>query len=426
MISEKVFFGLRKLIGISFFLWISVSCDTQNSVDPPYVDYFVKYFGGDGDQTAVDFLVNEDNSIIILGNSTLDAISGNKIFLVKTDQYGNLQWQKMIGNSTDVAKDIAFTLDGRYIILSDHRVSDDNVDIKIARLSADGAPIDSVQYGTNEIELASSITALSDGGFIVTVSTGFDAGVINPGETDESDIFHFRCNSDLRFDNVRWIEEFGSGPVDRGTHVSQFSADKFYVFGSTDQIHEGNPNGNENLLYYQIDNDGVNGRPNYLGDFDNDTEANYVLDVPSALGGGYLVAGTERTPGGGISIHVTKLRSPLLFDNVNDEQFDREISIDARKLTLRSAAAALNAGKGYLLLANEQRETGSNIWITKIDQSGNQIWSASYGSEEEDDLGAAIVELQNGKILVVGSVRLINNQYKIVLMKLNSTGQLMK
>ena len=78
------------------------------------------------------------------------------------------------------------------------------------------------------------------------------------------------------------------------------------------------------------------------------------------------------------------------------------------------------------MLANETRETGHNIWLTKIDQNGNQIWSASYGSEEEDDLGAAVQELDNGKIVIAGSVRLINNQYKMVLMKVNSEGHLMK
>jgi hypothetical protein len=417
----------RCFVIAAFLIFTCFSCETGSSVDPPYVDYFVKYFGGDGDQMAVDFLVNSDNSIIILGNSKLDATSGNKIYLIKTDGEGNRLWEKTIGNTTDVARDVEFTKDGNMAILSNYKVSDDNSDFKIVRITVDGVLIDSVSFGTPKIETAESITPLIDGGFIVTGSTSFATGVIDPDQPDESDIFHFRCNSALQFDSIFWKSQFGSGPKDIGTKVMQYAQDIFYVFGSTDQTHSGNPNGNESLFYYPIDNGGVNGQPNYLGNPDYDTQSQFILGVPAALGEGYLVAGTEYpSVSGTVKMHVAKLRTPLRFDSTNDELFDHDVPVDARNLTLQSAATALNGGKGYLLLANEQRETGNNIWITKIDQNGDHVWSASYGSEEEDDVGAAITELQNGKILVVGSVRLINNQYKIVLMKLNSTGQLMK
>jgi hypothetical protein len=416
------------LVCMALVAGILLSCDTKNNVDPPGKDYFVKYYGGDGDQTAVDLLVEQDGSIVLLGNSQSGKSGENKIYLVMTDAQGNLLWEKKLGTTKDEAKDIEKTLDGNYIILSDYVISETNVDFKLIKITPEGVVLDSAVSGSSSVEIAHSITAINDGGFIVSGSTSLDTTrIFDPNNTDDqSDIFHFRCNADLVFENILWKGRFGPGTFDVGTKVIQQSPGLFYVFGSTNLVHEGNPSGNLNLIYYSIDGGGVNGTPNYLGDFDNDTEASFVMQVPAELGGGYFVIGTESATNGTVSLHAVKLRSPLAFNSTNDEQFDREIAISNKTLSAVSAAAVIHSGQGYLLLANETRETGHNIWLTKIDQNGNQLWSASYGSEEEDDLGAAVHELDNGKIVIAGSVRLINNQYKMVLMKVNSEGHLMK
>jgi hypothetical protein len=408
------------------FTMLLFSCDTENSLEPPFRSYFVKYYGGDGDQTAIDLLVNDDGTILLLGNWSLDLNADNRIYLIKTDPEGNILWEKKLGTSSDRAKDIERTNDNNFIILADHSTTDINIDIKLIRIDGEGTVVDSVVYGSPGNENSKTVTPLDDGGYIVTGSTEYDtARILDPSRPeDQSDIFHFRCNSNLVFDSFFWKGQYGPGTFDIGTRVIQYSPDLFYVFGSTNLVHPDNPNGNLNLVYYSINSGGTNSSPNYLGDFDNDTQSSYAMQVPVQLGGGYLVVGTESTPSGSVNLHVVKLRSPLLFDPANDEQFDYEIAVEARNLTSLSATAVVMGTRGYVLLANEARETGNNIWLTKIDQNGNQLWSASYGSEEDDDQGAAVVELKDGRLLVIGSVRLINNQYKIVLMKLNQTGQL--
>jgi hypothetical protein len=406
---------------------VTYSCDTRRNLEPSYKNFFVKYFGGDGDQTAVDFVLNEqDNSVIILGNSAVDQFSGNKLYLIKVDEDGNRIWEKQFGNSNDIGKDIEITTDGNLVVLANHHLSDEDTEFKLIRVSAlDGEKYDSVTFGSPKVDIAQSVTPLDDGGFIVTGWTSYDAtGVIDPNNPDESDIFHFRCNSSLVFDTIFWKGQFGAGTVDQGSKVFEYEPGVYYVFGHTDQIHAGNPTGKTNLFYYSLDNGGVNSSSDFLGDFDNDTESRYVMEVGSTLGGGYLIASTEHLPTGGITIHATKLRTPLTFNSDNDEQFDRQIAIGSKNLEMQSAAEIVTGHQGYVLLADEDRDTGDNIWITKIDLNGNEIWSVSYGSEEDDDSGAAILELPNGKIMVLGSVRLINNQYKIVLMKLNSLGLL--
>src|SRR3954471_19163703 len=95
---------------------VFISCDTNKSIDPPFDKYFVKYYGEDGAQSAVDLIVNADGTFLILGKSD----TGTPIILIKADGRGNLLWQKKLGESTDVPQDLELTGDGKAVILSNH------------------------------------------------------------------------------------------------------------------------------------------------------------------------------------------------------------------------------------------------------------------------------------------------------------------
>lgn len=416
------YFWLMPVLAISFW-----ACDTSSTIDPADKSYFVKYYGGNGNQSGVDMVEAGNGTYLLLGNWQVDRTE-NRIYLVNVDDRGRIIWEKKLGTSSEQAKDIEPTGDGNFVILSDNS-SGSNTDIKLIRINAAGNKIDSVVYGSPGNENATSVTMLLDGGFIVTGATEYDTTfLLNPSNPDDlSDIFHYRCNSTLQFDNFNWYEQYGPGTFDGGTKVIQRSSGQFYVFGFSNQAHTGNTSSNVNLIYYGIGGGGIIQGLNFLGDFDNDTESSYVMEVPSELGGGFFIASTETTDAGSVNLHVSRLRDPLLFDSNDDEVFDQSIPVETRRLTAVSACPSLTGTLGYLLIANEiQDDATNNIWLTKIDQSnGNIIWSTTFGTDEEDDRGAAITQLPDGRILVLGTVGLINNQSKMMLMKVNSTGQLM-
>jgi hypothetical protein len=424
MTGRKIFRLLTLLQILSGLLF---SCDSDRSIDPTDKNYFVKYYGGNGNQSGVDMIENGEGTFLLLGNWQIDRTE-NRIYLVNVDARGRIVWEKKLGTTSERAKDIERTNDGNFVILSDNATASDT-DVKLIIINPQGEKIDSVVYGSPGNENAHSVSSLIDGGFIIAGATEYDSSmVVNPSNPEDiSDIFHYRCNADLVFDKFNWYEQYGPGTFDGGTKVIQRSPDQFYVFGFSNQTHERNPSGRVNLLYYAIGSGGIIQGLNFLGDVDNDTESAFAMEVPVELGGGFFIAGTETTSAGSINLHVSKLRDPLIFNSTNDELFDRSIPIESRKLSSLAAAPSLTGTQGYLLLANELQDDGSNnIWLTKIDQgSGSIVWSATFGSDEEDDLGAAVMQLPDGKILLLGTIGLINNQSKMVLMKLNSTGQLM-
>ncbi len=407
------------------------SCDTSSNVDSPYSKYFLRYYGGDGYQIAADMIPAGDGGYFLLGTSSstdnLSAQSDSRIYLVKIDQFGTLTAEYYLGNPGDIARDIEVTADNNFIILADHQSSPTNRDIKLIKITVNGEKLDSVVYGSLGDENGKSVTVLSNGGMIVTGATEYDTTIIlNPGNPDDlSDIFHYRCDANLDFDDSNWYEQDGPGTIDFGVKSFEGSGE-YYVFGSSNQLHQGNTDGKINLYYSSLDAGGITKNYNFLGDFQLDTESAFVSKMPSELGGGYLVVGSKLYPTGASSLHGVRLRSALTF-LPSDEIWDRELPIEARNLTGVSGAAAIYGAQGYLILGTETAQDGTrNIWLTKIDLNGNVLWSRVFGSPEEDDFGAAVTETNDGRILLLGTVNLINGQSKVTLFKLNALGQLME
>lgn len=408
---------------ISATTWFAFACDTGSNIKLPDESYFMKLYGADGDQYGVDLALLDDGTFLLLGNTTLG--NSKRIYLVNVDSRGNVIWERNIGGTTDVAIDIEPTFDGNFVILSTVVTSLANIDIKLIRIQPDGTKIDSVIYGSPENDNAQSVTPLTDGGFIVAGGTLHDEAPYNPQDPDAfSNAFHFRCDAALVFD-TNWDEFSGNtGRYDAATKVFEVGG-LFYVFGYSDVEHNALPPGNINLQYYALGAlAGTSAGPNYLGDFNDNTRLKFVTAVPPEMGGGYAIIGTRSSGTGSITIQATKLRNDLQFDP-SDEQFDTSVPIDGKTLDAVAIAPVKITSRGYLLLANETSAIGTtNIFIVKVDQSANPQWSVSLGSDPENDRCAAALELSDGRIFVLGTIELGNNQSKMALYKLNSSGRL--
>jgi hypothetical protein len=404
-----------------------IGCDNSGNVDDPDKTAFVKYYGMDGDQSAVDMLMLADGSVLLLGNTR--TATTKRIYLVKVDQLGNLIWEKKLGGTADVSVDIEPITEDRFAILS--RVEDvvSDHDFKLIVVNDRGDKIDSVVNGyVGKNDNPHAVTPLGDGGFIITGATQYDPTGFNPTDPEMyANIFHFRCDERLDFNYPVWEKLYGSPQTfDESVKVFEEGSNGFYVFGYSNQPHSQNLSGKNNLLYYSIATNGnAADQPGYTGDFQENTRLDYVTRAPIEFGGGFFQVGTRTNGNGTISLQISKLRPNLTFTS-EDEQLNEEISILSRPMQAVSATGSVtSAPQGYLLLADETRSLGTkNIALTKIDQQGRVIWSVSLGSEEENDEAAAVTELADGRILVLGTVGVGDNQSKMALFKLNSTGRL--
>ncbi|HRG10630.1 MAG TPA: hypothetical protein PLJ08_18790 [Cyclobacteriaceae bacterium] len=74
---------MRRLVFIVIFGLI-LSCDTERNIPLLAEDTFLKFYGVEGEQTGVDFVLTSDNAIAMVGNSTQPG-GMQMIYVVKVD-----------------------------------------------------------------------------------------------------------------------------------------------------------------------------------------------------------------------------------------------------------------------------------------------------------------------------------------------------
>lgn len=420
---------------LSFALY---ACDTESNTEDPDLSYFVKYYGGDGNQKAVDMMLLDDGSFLLMGNWTQSSVDTD-LYLVRVDSRGDILWESRIGEDVSTntiwdAKDIERTNDGNFIIVTDFQ-KDAGLqrDLKLLKISSEGTLLDSVSFGTPANDFSRTVTLLDDGGFVVSGTTEFTStyGLANVSDPDLGDFFNYRFDQGL---NQLSLNEWSpitpgfGGRQDVAVKVVQRGPGEFQVFGfSNIDLLGTNPNRRLGVFYFKRDGSGTESNPYFPGNFPEEIQVNYVHPLEGAIGAGVLVVGTSRDNFGQSKVFLSRLRPSLTYERFEfDFLFYQNIAL-SRDIRGVSAATSQQGEVGYLILANEVRSTGAtNFWLSKVSQTGTPVWSTTFGSEATDDTGAAVIELPDGRIAILGTVELEDNQLKMALIKLNREGKLLK
>jgi hypothetical protein len=421
------------------------ACDTAGDFDDPDVDYFVKYYGTSlGNQSGVDMVSNSDGTFTIVG--TAESGGTSRTYFLKVDALGNTLLDKYLSGPTDVVKDIEPLNDGGYLILSQFtEEGTENTDIKILRVDGDGNKADSVVHGT-VTDIGQGMVSFNDhprkmeilksGKIIVSGSSDNveDNGSQNP---DLADYMSFGFNADLTLD-TNWqfnLIDYGADDdfdvlVDAVEGKNEVGADAVFSIGFTTSELGVNPNRDMVLCYMVHKSDGTfddgTSVPNLASGAD--TQIAEVISEESSINPGFFFVGSTFLSSGKTELFFGKLREQLNFDQPNDVQFlNRLVPPGANSIRGVSACKSNIAPEGYLIVANDTKPTGSSdIIALKVDLSGQLVWSSRLGSDQGDDAVAKVIELPDGRVLILGTTELGDNQRKLSLIKMNSSGQLLK
>ncbi|HEY3404801.1 MAG TPA: hypothetical protein VGK59_15535 [Ohtaekwangia sp.] len=433
------------LLFILTLLCIAFACDTGGEYTGESEKYFIKYYGEDGEQEAVDFHINDDGTVLILA-STVTPSGFKQILLIKVDDKGNILWQKKYGtpNVNEGPQDIEPTVNGgQFLILSnmflgtDPSTNEGKYDFKVIRIEEDGTKIDSMVFNNNggdwETQFMRSITPISNGGFVTTGNstdeTIFDPDKVPPS-VDLEELIILTFNSDysqyLSQNPVSPGEQFGSGikifedgnDADRffwfcyldqkpASHEAENSNFATFSFGLSGQL-EVPPPGSESAVF-----SGVDGTDEILVS---------VCKVPNSLGGGFYELGTSRSSSTATSgtLYFSR-RGPNLTKTSEGFVLNKEGNPLGGNLSAVDVAPA-KVVEGFLVLANEQTSTGSTIRLTRLTSSSREEWSTNFGSFGRFNSGAKVAELPDGRIFVLGTIAL-ETQKKVALIKVNRNGE---
>jgi len=404
---------------IAFALML-LGCDTGGRVDPVYQNNFIKYYGEDGNQEGADLYVNDDGTMVLLGNSS-SLTDLSMPFIVKTDSMGNVLWQRAMGEPDEVAVDVELITQGanqgKLVVISNVKTGD-NTRIRVTILDQNGKGVDSVIVRSPVWQAARSVTVATNGNFMISGSIAPDP-VKNPGISgDNADIIVLRVDQALQTDPLPWVWQGGQSS---GSGVNTFEVTlggvlKYAVFGWSDYPLDESPSIYEDKFEVIAFNDvgissGVHPRSHLVGERQ---EASQAIQVPASQEAGFFMIGTTRGNGNS-DIYINKYSKDL-----SAQKLDQKLALGRRMEGIGVASAIQE--EGYFLLANEiQDNNNHNIVLLHIRRDGSQVWSSTFGTEEGDDSAGAVAALKSGRVAVLGTIDL-ETQKKMALIIVGKGG----
>jgi len=405
---------IKKILHIASSLCLSllfITCDTESSVDPNFENYFVKYYGQDGNQIGVDIVSLEDG-FVLLGTSVTTTQSN--IILVRTDEIGNQQWQLEMGGTSAEANALDIDASGNLIVAGTNLISGSYKDMLIFRVSSEGALLDSLSFGElNEIEEANDIT-ITTGGDIIVVGSTTNVDVLKPGynaSTDLEDIYSIRLDPGFSpLDLADWRRVTGFPGIERGTTILEKPDGTFLFFGTTDRPPSSPQKDGFNMFLYPAGDDGQAISSTQLQLFGTlaDESASQMVQT---IDGGYAMVGTSSSSTN--DIYIVRVRS-------NNEFLSSGLLNSGRNVVGRSLM--VSSSGGLLLLGTETVNNNGNIYLARTSVNGSILWEESFGGDDNEVAGK-VTELEDGSIAIIGTADL-ESQTKMCLIKTNSLGEL--
>lgn len=399
---------------------IWVTCDTENNVKPVFKDYFITYYGEDGDQEGRDIVINPDGTMLLLG-STKYASQVSSILVVKTDATGSVLWQKRLGTTLEDPRDVepvtVGNFAGNYVVLSNTKKSvGDSTLVKLIIIDQNGNKLDSVEYNYHQSQYGYSVTPTLDGGFIVTGNASPEA--FNDGAmavTDLSDLLSFRVNDNLS--PVTWPTDFGGEGDMMGIKYFEASPSEHYFAAYTNKLLPGEPDVpssyDYNFWFNKVTTVGnVTNRIQFFeGSGVTHERLSWITGSPSGI---YLAVGTLTNSEGDPSVVLTKV-----INGFSLVEFSRSFS------TGFEGVHACSYGVNRFLVVGNQFESGTikrNMWLAKVNPALDIEFQTTFGGTGTDDRASAVAELPNGDIVILGTMNLVN-QDKIALIKVKASGR---
>ncbi len=392
--------------------------------------FWDRTYGGSGHHVASSIIQTIDGGYAVAGGNTPKGADSMDAWIIKLDNVGNIVLDRTYGGSgDDEAYCIIQTTDGGYAVAG--RTSSKGAgeyDAWIIKLDNVGNIVLDRTYGGSEIDVASSITQTTDGGYAVAGYTsskgvgGSDAWIIKLDEQGNIDQDLRDIKTEAGDDAkeiqpiISWEKTYGGPKYDSASSIIQTTDGGYAVAGYTES--KGVSGYDAWIIkldsYGNIVWDKTYGLSNY-------NEANSIIQTTD---GGYAIAGKTSSEGVyGHDAWILKLDSN--GDIIWKKIYGGESYYEANSIIQTTDGGYAVAGIKTSEISTHTRFYDYDVWIIKLDSMGNVVWEKTYGGESYD--GAySIIQTTDGGYALAGYTQSkgINGNAALVI-KLDSNGNML-
>lgn len=376
-----------------------------------------KSLGGTGEDAAYSIQNTPDNGYIVVGasNSTDVNVTGNHggfdFWVVKIDSIGNIQWQKSYGGSNrDIAKSVALTSDGGYIVAGETNSIDGDVTNNpglfnashcwVIKISSTGALLwqKFFQFGLTA-STASCIIQSGDGNYVFA-GTGWYLRTVGNSYMDG---IVAKISSD---GNIIWTDTLGGYYHDELVSIVRRSDGGYAVCGysaSSDGFFSQNK-GVTDFYIAGISNIGVTQWEKLYGG----TQADYANSIIQNNNGDFIITGQSNSSDGDFPLNkgATDLVS-LKLNNLGNIVWQKTYggtNNDVGKFVIQDTDSSF-------VITGSSNSTDGDItnyinlldyWVLRLSiQNGNILWQKKYGGGNRDESNAIKLN-PDGSLIVAG------------------------
>lgn len=327
-------------------------------------------------------------------------------------QLPSIEWEKTLGGTeSEFTSNIQQTMDGGFILSASTKSIDGNISVNngardawIVKLDIDGEIEWQKSYGGSNNDFISEIIQTDDSGFIMT---GYS-------ESNDGDLLQNKGASDawiVKLNNtgeVEWQQSYG-GTKDEITNAIRQTIDGGYIIAGQSNSNDGDVllnHGKDDYWILKLNSMGeIEWQRSYGG-----TSWESIKSIELTTDGGYVIAGHSTSNDGDVSTNYGN--SDLWIVKINDTgDIIWEKSFGGTKLD-RAPYIKSTTDNGYILAGSSFSDDGivstnyggADYWIIKLDDLGDIVWEKSFGGSDSEYVND-IQQTHDDGYIVIGSTQ---------------------
>jgi hypothetical protein len=349
----------RKLFLSSMVLFVLLSFSSIVSVEASSL-MWSQFYGGTEEEHVHALIATSDGGYAVAGQTESFGAGGYDVWLVKTDWFGNVEWNRTYGGTEgDFAFDLIETSDGGYALAGSTSSFGLHNAVFLVKTDAVGYMEWNKTYGGLDIDGGNSLVATPDGGYMIAGHTKQSFG------DDNLDFWLIKTDAS---GNMEWNQTYGGTKRDVAHSLVATSDGGYAIAGETKSFGAG-------INDFWLVKTDASGNMEW-----NQTYGGKDIDSASSLivtsDGGYALAGETKSFGAGRGdFWLVKTDA---YGNVEWNQTYGE------PLGEKAYSLAETLDGGYIMTGDTRvfSPGGYDCWLVKTDEFGNMEWNQVYGGKE--------------------------------------------